>query len=154
MTTYPTSQSSWILYPPKLPKTTTSTKLYLTILPSTASFSAETEPQVFMWNAQNNITAPEEPNFGALGLMNSLRDKVLATEMLFKAGNMSVGNGNGFRYGVSNNKPKLLSKVRQLLFVSRSISPCAATVAIAIVAISVAVAITVGIAIVAIATAW
>ena len=60
----------------------------------------QTEPHVFMWNAQNNITAPEEPNFGALGLMNNLRDKVLATEMLFKAGNMSVGNGNGFRYGL------------------------------------------------------
>ena len=53
-----------------------------------------------MWNAQNNITAPEEPNFGALVLMNNLRDKVLATEMLFKAGNMTVGNGNGFRYGL------------------------------------------------------
>ncbi|KAK7831653.1 cysteine-rich receptor-like protein kinase 25 [Quercus suber] len=58
----------------------------------------QTEPHVFMWNAQNNITAPEEPNFGALGLMNNLRDKVFGTEMLFKAGNMSVGNGNGFRY--------------------------------------------------------
>ena len=42
-----------------------------------------------MWNAQNNITA-EEPNFGALGLMNNLRDEVLGTELLFKAGNMSV----------------------------------------------------------------
>uniref|UniRef100_A0A7N2LJ84 Uncharacterized protein n=1 Tax=Quercus lobata TaxID=97700 RepID=A0A7N2LJ84_QUELO len=60
----------------------------------------QTEPHVFMWNAQNNITAPVEPNFGALGLMNNLRDKALATEMLFKAGNMSVGNGNGFRYGL------------------------------------------------------
>ena len=54
-----------------------------------------------MWNAQNNITASEEPNFGALGLTNKLRDKVLTTEMLFKAGNMSVGNGNGFRYGLA-----------------------------------------------------
>nr|POE50094.1 cysteine-rich receptor-like protein kinase 25 [Quercus suber] len=60
----------------------------------------QTEPHVFMWNAQNNITAPEEPNFGALGLVNNLTDKVLATEMLFEAGNMSVGNGNGFRYGL------------------------------------------------------
>ena len=33
---------------------------------------------------------PEEPNFGALGLMNNLRDEVLGTELLFKAGNMSV----------------------------------------------------------------
>ncbi|KAK7851129.1 cysteine-rich receptor-like protein kinase 25 [Quercus suber] len=61
---------------------------------------SQTEPHVFMWNAQNNITAPEEPNFGALGLMNNLRDEVLATELLFKAGNVSVGNGNGFRYGL------------------------------------------------------
>nr|POF08287.1 cysteine-rich receptor-like protein kinase 25 [Quercus suber] len=60
----------------------------------------QTEPQVFMWNDQNNITAPEEPNFGALGLMNNLRDEVEGTEMLFKAGNMPVGNGNGFRYGL------------------------------------------------------
>ena len=43
---------------------------------------------------------PEEPNFGALGLMNNLRDEVLGTELLFKAGNMSVGHGNGFRYGL------------------------------------------------------
>ncbi|KAL4597845.1 hypothetical protein ACB092_11G017700 [Castanea dentata] len=41
-----------------------------------------------------------EPSFGALGLMNNLRDEVLETEMLFRAGNMSVGNGNGFRYGL------------------------------------------------------
>ena len=42
---------------------------------------------------------PEEPNFGALGLMNNLRDEVLGTELLFKAGNMSVGNGNGLDMG-------------------------------------------------------
>ncbi|KAM4080363.1 hypothetical protein ACJW30_11G010000 [Castanea mollissima] len=32
--------------------------------------------------------------------MNNLRDEVFGTELLFKAGNMSVGNGNGFRYGL------------------------------------------------------
>ena len=64
-------------------------RMHVKVLLTLISLECHRQSHVFMWNAQNNITAPEEPNFGALGLMNNLRDEVLGTELLFKAGNVS-----------------------------------------------------------------
>ncbi|XP_030964904.1 putative receptor-like protein kinase At4g00960 [Quercus lobata] len=46
---------------------------------------SQTQPQVFLWNSQNE-TSPEEPNFDATSLMFDLVGKALETDMLYKSG--------------------------------------------------------------------
>ncbi|KAL4597847.1 hypothetical protein ACB092_11G017900 [Castanea dentata] len=54
---------------------------------------AQTVPTIFIWNNEN-ITSPEETDFGVLGLMNGLVEDALGTNKLYRDGKRTKNSGN------------------------------------------------------------
>ncbi|KAG2697861.1 hypothetical protein I3760_07G124700 [Carya illinoinensis] len=55
----------------------------------------QTFPRLLMWNIEN-VTSPEETNFGILSLMTRLMGEALKTDRLFKADSMQDESGIGY----------------------------------------------------------
>lgn len=60
---------------------------------------AQTEPAMFRWSV-DNITSPEETDFGVLALMSDLVDKALETNELYRDGERANNRIYTVRYGL------------------------------------------------------